>query len=188
MCTHVYIGSKTVGFFAQYPDLTSLYYILLKKIFSWRRLVLNPAFVPTCSSVQPFFASLLVFLSNRMENCGGKTHDGSALLPGSLLFDELPVLGSRLSSAATNSTLHQFPELAERYRRVMRGDLEQSLIAKAKIIRIFTSSTFTGEKRESYIKGVLRVLERTQWIGAGGRCSDGVKFLFAISSVCRYFK
>lgn len=67
----------------------------------------------------------------------------SILSPGSVIFDPTSS-ESRASSAATRSTLHQSPELLARYKRVMSGDLEQSLTARAKIIRIFTSSTFTG--------------------------------------------
>lgn len=77
-----------------------------------------------------------------------RTRNEFTLSAGSVVFDELPSLGSKLSLAATKSTLHQFPELAARYGRVMRGDLEQSLTAKAKIIRIFTSSTFTDMAAE----------------------------------------
>ena len=73
-----------------------------------------------------------------------RTNEDSTLSPGSVTFDDSTSSGTRVSSAATESTLHQFPELSARHRRVMRGDLEQRLTAKAKIIRIFTSSTFTG--------------------------------------------
>ena len=80
-----------------------------------------------------------------LENSDSRAQDGATLSPGSMLFDELQLVGSRLSSAATQNTLHQFPELAARYRKVMCGDLEQRLTTKAKIIRVFTSSTFTGK-------------------------------------------
>ena len=71
----------------------------------------------------------------------------SFLSPGSVLFDEHSGRESTLFSAASRTSLSQFPELAERYEKVMCGDLEQSLTAKAKIIRVFTSSTFTGTYR-----------------------------------------
>ncbi|XP_068711765.1 NACHT domain- and WD repeat-containing protein 1-like isoform X2 [Montipora foliosa] len=83
-----------------------------------------------------------------LENSDSRAQDGATLSPGSMLFDELQLVGSRLSSAATQNTLHQFPELAARYRKVMCGDLEQRLTTKAKIIRVFTSSTFTDMAAE----------------------------------------
>lgn len=92
---------------------------------------------------------LCLFLSfgyNRFENSQSRVHNGTTSTSVSALFHEPPILGSRLSSAATQSAFHQFPELVARHRRVMRGDLEQLLNAKAKIIRVFTSSTFTGKR------------------------------------------
>lgn len=102
---------------------------------------LGRKFVSSFSYERPLGLSISARVSDDSDS---RTNEDSTLSPSSVTFDDSPYSGSRVSSAATKSTLHQFPELSARHRRVMRGDLEQHLTAKAKIIRIFTSSTFTG--------------------------------------------
>ena len=61
----------------------------------------------------------------------------------------------------------------------MRGDLEQLLNAKAKIIRVFTSSTFTGKRLviRNFSYSNLWILDSHSWVlefpsvGSGSRSS-----------------
>ncbi|XP_032230657.2 protein qui-1 isoform X5 [Nematostella vectensis] len=65
----------------------------------------------------------------------------SSISQGQIVLDGIP-------AQATRSTLHQFPELATRYKKVVCGDLGTSFAAKPKVVRIFTSSTFTDTEAE----------------------------------------
>ena len=68
--------------------------------------------------------------------------NNSSVSDGQVLLDE--GVDTKHFASPTKSSLHQFPELVERYQQVMRGDLGVNLPSKAKVVRIFTSSTFTG--------------------------------------------
>lgn len=84
------------------------------------------------------------------ENGNGKpkgTKKISAVSQGDVILNDnnwLP--NNSLPSLATKNALDKFPELALRYLDIMRGNLSLSFSAKAKIVRIFTSSTFTGKR------------------------------------------